>query len=311
VRLLVVSEMITTLIFSKDRCLQLDATLQSLLQHVEGAAEAHIKVIYKASSIRHEDQYRQLAVQWGREADFIQEVDFRSQVLDALDIRSRSHCIGVLGSNSKQLATRRGGASVDSKHFVLFLVDDCIFTRACRLAQITDALSMNPDALGFSLRLGRNTTDCYSLLRVQRMPDFAVLPNGFLEFDWTAADGDFGYPLEISSSLYPMAVIADTLRRLRFDNPSTLESQLTKHARRFASQHPNLVCAESSVAFCVPVNRVQRVFKNRAGESPEYSVERLADWFDGGKRIDVDALSGFVPTACHQEVELHFVQRGG
>jgi hypothetical protein len=33
-----------------------------------------------------------------------------------------------------------------------------------------------------------------------------------------------------------------------------------------------------------------------------------ADGFDEGYRLDVEALDGFVPEACHQEIEISFMK---
>lgn len=65
-----------------------------------------------------------------------------------------------------------------------------------------------------------------------------------------------------------------------------------------------MLCPDSSVAFSAPMNRVQEVYENRAGTKPEWSTESLAGKFDLGLRVDVATLDGFVPSACHQEVEL-------
>jgi glycosyltransferase involved in cell wall biosynthesis len=53
------------------------------------------------------------------------------------------------------------------------------------------------------------------------------------------------------------------------------------------------------------MNIVQTVAPNRAGSDPGRSPEALADVFDAGRRIDVNAYRNFVPNACHEEVELH------
>jgi hypothetical protein len=98
------------------------------------------------------------------------------------------------------------------------------------------------------------------------------------------------------------------IERVKFSDPNTLESQLALQAKRFIRRHPLLLCPEVSVAFSAPLNRVQDVYTNRSGASPEWSSERLADRFDEGYRLDVGALDGFVPAACHQEVELSFIK---
>jgi hypothetical protein len=144
---------------------------------------------------------------------------------------------------------------------------------------------------------------------VQRLPDFHPAGTGVLGFDWTTADADFGYPLEISSSMYRLSMMVSLIRRLKFSDPNTLESQLAIRAKRFGRRHPCLLCPESSVAFSAPLNRVQEVYTNRAGENLEWSAGRLAERFDDGYRLDIATLDGFVPEACHQEIDVSLIRR--
>ncbi|MCX6055961.1 MAG: hypothetical protein NTZ74_13820 [Chloroflexi bacterium] len=87
------------------------------------------------------------------------------------------------------------------------------------------------------------------------------------------------------------------------NNPNT--DSFPKYISSAKSQ-PTLLCSPLSITFCNPVNHVQMVAKNIAGKYFSYSSNQLADLFDQGKRIDVDAYSGFIPNACRQEVELLF-----
>lgn len=269
------------LIFSKDRAMQLDAVLKSLALHCRDIRDVDLKVIYRTTSPRHERQYRDLMKDHPL-VEFIKEVDFRVQVLDA----------------------------VRPYQGVLFLVDDNIFVRDFYSGQMIRDLKLNPDSLGFSLRLGRNTVNCYSLNKKQRLPDFDKVRGGVLKFTWVEADHDFGYPLEVSSSVYPVNYILPLLEQLHFANPNTLEEQMSRNANVYAELKPALLCYDASVTFCVPVNKVQSVCDNRAGEMHCYKVEALADKFDEGQRIDVLKYAFFVPDGCHQEVPLEFLKAG-
>jgi hypothetical protein len=293
--MLVVHEMILVIVFSRDRALQLQATLESFVLQVPDAAMSKVVVLYRTTSARHESQYRALTQQFGGRVRFVEEVSFRNQVIDILNGSS-------LGGDDASPSVNSG----DSGDHCLFLVDDNIFVRPIRLRDAQLALESNPDALGLSLRLGRNTTYCYSLSRPQALPRFSELENGLLKFRWRGSDGDFGYPLEISSSMYGLHMLRDLISGLPFEGPSALESQLALRARHFSGRQPALLCSEHSVAFCTPVNRVQEVYDNRTGAASRFSVENLADLFDQGMRIDVHSLAGFMPRSCHQEIELDF-----
>jgi hypothetical protein len=297
------------LLLSKDRPLQLDAALNSFLRLASEAEELRLVVLYGASSTRFASQYDQLARYYLGRVGFVAEAQFREQVLEFVSAASdAAREPGPRGAIRTPDAQETGNTNASEKpsEFVLFLVDDAMFTRPFRWREVCEALSDNTDALGYSLRLGRNTTQSYALSRRQALPVFQQLPAGVLKYNWTRADGDFGYPLEISSSVYRMEMVAKLVQSLNFKNPNTLESQMALQAGRFAEQFPALLCQEYSLAFSAPINRVQQTYRNRSGGAAKYSLHALADRFDRGQRIKVDALEGFVPTSCHEEVEILF-----
>jgi len=268
----------TFVFFSKDRPLQLDAALRSWRLQCQDATRARVFVLYKASNSRLLSLYRCLAREHPS-VDFVREYDFRRDLLVLL----------------------RDETTIG------FAVDDTIFVRGFSLESISAALNRHPDVLGFSLRLGRNTTYCYSHDLPQAAPTFAAQSDGGLKFQWAGAEHDFGYPLELSSSVYRGAQILPLLERLEFRNPNSLEEVLAAEARCFERSHPYLLCAEKSLAFSAPANRVQQICPNRAGENPHYATEALARAFGAGQRISVDAFREFTPAACHQEVEFELV----
>jgi hypothetical protein len=91
-----------------------------------------------------------------------------------------------------------------------------------------------------------------------------------------------------------------------FYEPNVLEGKLKKCGDFLCERYPNLLCFETSVTFCNPINRVQRVVASRAGESVAFTARELAERFERGERIEVKTLDGFVPDGCHQEVNISF-----
>jgi hypothetical protein len=168
-----------------------------------------------------------------------------------------------------------------------------------------------PRALGFSLRLGVNTTYCYMLDSPQTLPVFEALTDGHMKFDWTVGDKDFGYPLEVSSSVYRLGDLLPLLNPAPFRQPNALEARLAGAARAFRDTHPHMLCYHQAVAFANPVNKVQVGNQNRAGIDRSYDIDELARMFADGYRLKVDAYSGLVTNACHQEVELIFQEPRG
>lgn len=268
------------LIFSKDRAMQLQGTIESFLLHCRDEDAVDFVVLYKVSNGLHRGQYDELKKKFSQ-VSFIEENDFRSQVLSVLQ-----KC-----------------------DYVLFLVDDNIFVRPFSVQDMSGALGREKDTAGFSLRLGRNTGYCYPLSSPQALPAFREIGGGILKYYWPGSQCDFGYPLEMSSSVYRCREILQLLGRVEFANPNRLEGimDLNKH---LYNNLPYLLTFAESAAFCNPVNVVQNTVKNRHGVVHNYSSEKLADYFSRGMSIDVKKYIGFKPNAAHQEVELYFTGAG-
>ena len=223
--------------FSKDRPMQLDCTLRTLHLHCKDISQVPIRVIYTTSSYFYERGYQKLKEEFPS-VDLVKEKAFKNDLL----------------------------SFVSSWEHILFLVDDNIFVRDFRLGDVVKALADNPSAIGFSLRLGRNTTSSYMLGRSQSLPGFISAKNGYLSFDWTVSELDFGYPLEVSRSVYRVPDILPLLNGLDYKNPNTLEALLDANKTVLLRARPRLLCCETSVTFCNPANKVQDICPaNRAG----------------------------------------------
>jgi hypothetical protein len=289
---------IQTIIFSKDRPLQLHGTLDSLRLRCAEGARLPVAVIFCASAPDYAEGYRILREEFlGKMAiEWVEEENFKRDLLAQIELPT---------PRSTGLFERFfAGAPALRQPHVMFLVDDNLFVRDFSMADVFRELDASPKSLGFSLRVGRNTTYCYSNRCDQRLPEFSSLTPGILRFRWQGEQGDFSYPLEVSSSVYRTADIIGLLRNLPYANPNRLEQGLSVSSKLFAVHRPELLCFEKSVAFCAPVNKVQSILDNRAGSAEQYSSTALNEMFLAGRRIDVAKLHGFVPNAAHQEIDL-------
>ena len=117
-------------------------------------------------------------------------------------------------------------------------------------------------------------------------------------------NGDFGFPLEVSGSLYRARDLLFILYNTNWENPNTLEGVLYYNLRGL-SYMPEMLLYKTSLCFCNPINKVfLQGNNNRTGNKDKYSVENLLKMYEGGYRIPVNKCYGFVPNACHQEVEI-------
>ena len=276
-----------TIYFSKDRPLQLDLTLQSnFLCHYQWAGQEEY-VIYKASNEEYERAYQRVKEE-NQPINFVKETDFKKNLISVLD---KNHW-----------------------KYVMFVVDDTIFTGNYSAFDIGNALDFMPEAIGFSLRLGKNTEYCYPHASDNIMPpinpaNIPSCPEIHMANWWNNKFGDFAYPLELSSSVYRARDILGMLRILPFDNPNSLEWELDKIKRGFISK-PMLLFYEKSVAFSNPVNKCQDFNNNRFANVPEYATRNLLALYKKGFRANPKTYIGFTSNGCHQEVELDFIKVG-
>lgn len=277
---------LVTLIFSRNRALQIRATIESLLLHCEDVGVMDIVVLYTTSDQRYEDQYQKL-VRMFPEIDFLKETSFSRQTIDAM----------------KQY------------EYVLFSVDDTITVKDFKMCTVMSSLDQHSNSIGFQLRLGRNTTYCYMGNRVQKLPfRTSQADKEVLKYKWREAELDFGYPLEVSSSVYRTKDLISLIQRgwkgrpfEKILHPGQLEGNMS--AQRNELRHLQyLLCYNQSVAFANPLNIVRPEKSNRSGGDPKYTVEALAKHFDRNERIKIEEYSGFVPNGAHQEVDLIFME---
>jgi len=265
------------LLFSRDRAFQLEATLRSLYGTMEAAVVPEVFVVYRVTGSVHRAQYVQLKSQYPQVC-FVEETDFQIDVLGVLE-----------GSD-----------------FILFSVDDCIFLRPWSLDSMVESLQSHEASLGFSMRLGKNIHFCYPFQCEQLQPEFEDYGNGILSFVWSQANYDFGYPLEVSSSLYRTADILVCLRDSKFTRPNELERELASRVYLFSESRPLLSLFSLSVAFACPVNIVQDHKGNLFGQEFAIDAEELTKRFDEGLRMNLDFTKSFIPVSCHQEIKIAF-----
>ena len=264
------------IIFSKDRALQLSATIDSLLATCKETSLLNIYVLYTTSSELHEQQYRELDKQY-------LNVKFRKET------RFKENLISILLSGNYP--------------YVLFCVDDTIFIKKFSIKEITNHLHIQEGSLGFSLRLGLNTTYCYMLDKPQILPKVDFISDNVIKYNWVTAEYDFEYPLELSSSVYKTYLILALIRNKEFHNPNSLESLLNVYKTPYKNIFNELLCYKVSVAFSNPCNIVQVKKTNRHGK---LNADDLAIKFSEGYRLDISKYYGLVTSSVHQEEPLYF-----
>jgi len=262
---------VVTVIFSRNRSLQLDLSLRTLQLH---CADIHklsdINVLYKVDD-SHRESYEILKREYSQ-VIFVEEKSFKEDLLKLVHNKS-----GILFS----------------------IVDDTVFTEDFLLANIVSNLASNPDCLGFSLRLGFNTNFCYPYGKSQDIPATVKVENGVAnKYNWQTAQLDFGYPLELSSSAYRLEDIMEILDNCDYHNPNSLEDSMTGcHIQ----VKPNLLMYDKGVAFSNPLNKVQSDHPNKSGD---IDADVLLQYFMAGYRINAEPFNHYKNTGAHELVDI-------
>lgn len=270
-------------IFTKDRPLQLYSLLETWYTFVAGASDVY--VLLKASNERYRKQYRKVKFKF-RDAIFVEERSFHQDLVRILCNPLYSH--------------------------VLFSVDDNLFVHNISLDHVMMALDNNPEAIGFSLRLGHNIKYCHTLNKKQALKTYrdGGVNKDTMMWSWIDEEFDFGYPLEVSSSVYRTSLIKTLCQNLHYNNPNSFEHAMELHKPKLAGKFPYLLSFTSSRAVCLPMNITQTEGMTRHSSNQEYTIEKLLQKFESGQKMNWhDVLDNITITSPHTEYEFGYSQR--
>lgn len=268
--------------FSKNRPFQLDLSISSNRNRCKDWDVADHYIIYKATDERYANAYDALKKEHP-DCHFIEEDVFKNDLLSIMIVKT----------------------------FVVFIVDDAIYTSDYSIEEATKMLWGVPSAVGFSLRLGENTTECFAMNIKNDMPKFINITNNIMVFNWAErlGKGDFGFPLEVSSTLYRVRDLLLVMSNSTWKNPNELEGILWANVRAYGYL-PNMLCYKKSLSFCNPINKVYlENNNNRTGIKISYSPELLLEKYENGIRANPEKYYNFITNGCHEEVEFEYMEK--
>jgi hypothetical protein len=245
--------MLSVICFSKDRPLQLEAYLQSLIWY-SGIPASLINVIYVESPEISYDRLRQRypEVNWRREVSFY---------TDLLDIIRTSHDHVLLGC------------------------DDVFFTDHFDVNIALERLTNDPTLFGFSLRLGLNL---HSLPDVSQRSgvldwDWTQATNGHWSYPWDVS----------ASVYRRVDVEHYLITTPRATNPNRFESIRAKALETSRDGvAPRLASFIRSKCLTLTVNRVQDEFPNEFDDSRETDIQSLYRAHLSGRQLDWPSFDG-------------------
>lgn len=269
---------IAVLLSSYNRPLQLDGLLRAWEGLCADPDRSHVTVVWRSSIQGGEAAYGNLVGEWsGRPwLSFRRQGDYKADAL----------------------------AVLRSADFIFFLSDDNMATRRFQLSEAEQSLIDDVETLGFSFRLGRGMTYCYPLDKDQRVPQLLDLRTSQISWSWLDQDCDWGYPLEVSSSLYRTSDVLPILEAAAFSNPNQMEVALASRYLDFGYLKSYMRAYEKPVFYSMCVNEVSDGWANRCRRLPNESVGELLARYNEGWRLDYHAYADLPITACHMETDL-------
>jgi hypothetical protein len=246
---------ILSIVFSKDRAMQLDAFLVSYIEQVSN--HGPMIILYKCSYKRHVESYKKLFSLYEKhDMTFIEETDFRGQLIKIIDESN-------LGK-------------------VILYCDDMIFTHKIEYREL-ESINTNEEIL--ALTRGGDLNYSVVLNRDLSIPPLTKHTDNLRSFRWDYFDyfDDWTYPLGTTGYLYSKAELLSMMNVVDFAAPNSLETSM-QIFRPYFMQRKGL-CTDFAICVCVHANLTQTEGENRVIGT--FSIEELLDLWKQGKRINV------------------------
>jgi hypothetical protein len=299
-------KMISNIVFTKNRPLQLDAYLESLYRYFPSAL-IQTYIIYKAELF--EKQYDQLFGKYPN-CIVIRESNFHSDFLKLLS----------------QISTK----------YILFGIDDVVYFDSVGFDIIDEAFAKyTKDIFGFSLRFSKENTKDGN----DPISETAIAGQTVYTLNWTQGrTPTTRYPFELCATVYPTALVKRVINSVinnnpvikklfspssalikasakvistrsilksfgYFFSPNTLESWNCRWCQNHSDQLPGFLYFQKICASAIQVNMVNTSTRSKLDGSAKHTVEALNEKYKSGHRLDIDFVARNKPTATHCGVE--------
>jgi hypothetical protein len=184
---------------------------------------------------------------------------------------------------------------------VVFFCDDNIWINKWQWSlMVRECVFENPKILCYSLRMHPEIRRCYPMGNIVTPPPHFVHINETMNWyvwSWQGLRGDWGYPMSIDGHIFRMSDIFPYIMGMPYTNVNEIEMYMSQKP----IDRPWMFCAGKSSILNVPLNRVQTTNPNiHMGVDPW----QMNQYFLEGKRIIVEVLEGFENVSPHQEADV-------
>jgi hypothetical protein len=266
-------------VLSKDRPLQLDALLRSMLEMVSEVYPCI--VFYKSSNDQYSRAYAEVFERHKHmQLSSILEQSFRA---DVFRIINESHC-----------------------ERVAFLVDDQVFVAPVDMQKI---LTLDPNFATYSLRLGKRITYCQPLGTMTGNPPFLQLdglPSDWLAWRWESGVGDWRGANCLDGNVLSRKMISKALDHplgASIRGPQTLEMSLNGSG------------IVTKVGICSLEPQIVNLAINRVSEEAylyphgTLQADKLLEAWQSGYQLSLTKIRALATDSCHIICDLPLERR--
>jgi len=263
------------IICSKNRPMQLNLLLQSMIKYFRPLDLSKVSIIYKADD-KFIDGYAKLKSR--HSFKFIKESSFKEDIVNSVNKDFR---------------------------YTLFLMDDNVFLNKVSLVdEEFDLFKKSDNIVCLSLRLSPYIDFCYTLNRKMEKPIPAK--KGAMIWKYKNYKDDWAYPMSLDGHIFKTEDLTTKLQNLNYYCPNILEGLLANNP---ILKKDFMICFKESKVINIPCNRVQNVSPNLFGQKFKYDEKELNDRFLKGETIDLEAIrSAYSKYSVHEEIPFTFIK---
>lgn len=270
---------INSIVFSRDRAAQLKLFLDSINKNASEVFEINVVISYTDDDYKR--AYELIVTDYAYVGvNFVYSEDgFKNQVLELIK---------------------------DGGDYTCFFLDDDVIYKEVAFADITKSIEADDDVVCFSLRLGENTTKCYTLGADNVMHDI-VCDGDIMKWDWTLHYLDFGYPFSMNGHVFRRSDIYKLVKKSTFNNVEELEMALYDYTEMFPR---NMMASyKESRLVNIPCGRVQVSLDDEMTMALKESESRIRrksmnNLFLNGRFINLESIDFSNIEGCHQKINL-------
>lgn len=303
-------KIISNIVFTRNRPLQLDAYLASLYRHIPQEL-IQTYVIYKVDLF--DAQYCEVFKQFDN-CIVIREKDFHDDFVSLIE-------------------------EIDTA-YMLFGTDDVVYFDSVDFAVIDKVFEKFPeDIFGFTLRFSPETLKTGDRTgarnRIDVITEMEIADEKVYRLNWKQGKTpNSKYPFELNSTIYKTGLVKEIVSRTgrewpmlkklfpkdsvrvkllkkivsmkdfliaidTFRNPNTLETHCYKWCRRNKSKVPDYLYYQKLCASALQINTVNTELDSPIDSPDNLTVEALNEQYKQGYRFDIDAIEKNKPKATH------------